>query len=463
MGKHLKRAEVLFNQGRYELAEKELRSEIAQNPQSANAHALLSMCLINQKKQPKNFIDSIQFLLEQQKLSSEELESIEYALSIDSNNAWYHYVLTMYWYRCGNLDRAKNQIEVALGLNPNSAYFHYILACILFDLGNLRYGGMSTASRGLTELFKSYFIGFYLKPVFAPLKRSLALDPNSIAALNLLTNLYVVTGKYKQALESSLTALARDPNNAMTQDLHGQILTGCGKYTEAIGYFQTALSIDPNYTQAKNNLLEAMRCNYYWIYPWINLNHGKSKVIFIALIPMMFVSVPLIRYILTGSVNTPMIPWENLGFFITFFFIVIGVPSQWIFNYFLIKDKKTKFLLTNRDAIIANYALSLSLTSLSWMYSCLSFSLDSPLRSLAMNLVGITGGILVTLFTFSAVRKVKFPILPIVYQAVVGIAGLINLILYFFKGGGMLFSLELFVILTIATPAVAIYNCQTTE
>ena len=47
MGKHFDRAEVLFDQGRYELAEKELRAEIAKNPQSADAHALLSMCLIN--------------------------------------------------------------------------------------------------------------------------------------------------------------------------------------------------------------------------------------------------------------------------------------------------------------------------------------------------------------------------------------------------------------------------------
>ena len=59
MGKHFDRAEVLFDQGRYELAEKELRAEIAKNPQSADAHALLSMCLINQKKQPRNLIERL--------------------------------------------------------------------------------------------------------------------------------------------------------------------------------------------------------------------------------------------------------------------------------------------------------------------------------------------------------------------------------------------------------------------
>ena len=463
MGKHFDRAEVLFEQGRYELAEKELRLEIAQNPQSADAHALLAVCLINQKKQSSNLIDSMQFLVEHQKSSKEEFELIQYALSVDANNHWYHYVLTMYWYRGGNLDRAKKQIEVAISLDPNSSQYFYTFACILFDIGNLKYNGMAAATRGSTELFRSYFIRSYLKPVFVPLKKSLALDPNSLASLNLITNLYVTTGRYQQAVESSQIALAKDPNNAKTQDLHGQILNGCGRYAEAIEYFQMALRIAPNYTQAKDNLLEAMRCNYYWIYPWINPNQQKGKLVFVALIPVMFVSLPLIRYIVTGSVNTTTIPWENLVFFITSFFLVIGFPSQWIFNYFIIKDKKAAFLLTNRDAIYSHYALSLAITALSWIYACLSFPLDAPLRSLAMNLVGITGGILVPTFTFSAVSEVKFPILPIIYQVLVGIAGLIILSIYFSKGERIIFSLELFGLLVLIAPIVAICNCRNIE
>jgi tetratricopeptide (TPR) repeat protein len=167
MGKHFERAEVLFEQGRYELAEKELRAEIAQNPKSADAHALLAVCLINQKKQSKNLIDSIQLLIQQQKLPKEGLESIQYALSVDANNSWYHYVLAMYWYHHGNLGRAKQQIDVAIGLDPNSAHYFYTLACILFDLGNFKYNGMVAATRGWAELFKSYLIRSYLKPVFS--------------------------------------------------------------------------------------------------------------------------------------------------------------------------------------------------------------------------------------------------------------------------------------------------------
>jgi tetratricopeptide (TPR) repeat protein len=460
MGKHFDRAEVLFGQGRYELAEKELRAEIAENPKSADAHALLSMCLGNQKKQSNNLINSIQSIAQQRKKSNEELESIEYALSLEPNNDWYHCVLAMYWYRRVNFDRAKKQIEVAISLNPNSPNYFFVLACILFDSGNLKYNGMSATSRGFTELFKSYLIRYYLKPVFIPLKRSLTLDPNYISSLNLLTEVLVITGKYEQALEGSQTALFLAPNNAKSQDLHGKILSECGKYGEAIEYFQAALKIDPNYTQAKNNLLEAMRSHYYWIYPWISINSSRGKWVFVSLIPSMVILLPLIRYIITGSVNIKT-PWENLGFVMLFFVMVISFTAQWIFNYFLIKEKKAIFLLTDRDAIISNYALSGAIAILLWMYTCL-LPMDSEFRSLAMNIVGITGGILVPPFTFSAVKEIKSHILPVAYQCVVVTFGLINLILYF-QDRETIFVLELFMLSVIATPIPAVYNCTTTN
>jgi tetratricopeptide (TPR) repeat protein len=460
MGKHFDRAEVLFGQGRYELAEKELRAEIAQNPKSADAYALLALCLIDRKKKTNNLIDSMQFLVEHQKKSKEEFELIQYALSLDANNHWYHYILAIYWYRGGDLDRAKKQIEFTISINPNSAQYFHTFACILLDIGSLKYNGMSVQCHGSIELFRSYFIRPYLKPAFVPLKKSLALDPNYLDSLNLLTNLYVTTGRYQQATESSQTALSLDPNNVKAQDLHGQILNACGKYADAIGCFQTALSINPNYTPAKNNLLEAMRSKYYRIYPWISLTHRKGKLVFASLIPMMFISLLLIRQILTGSVNIKT-PWENMGFVIICFIMVMGFPAPWIFNYFLIKDKKANFLLTERDTVVANYALSLSVTVLSWIYTCL-LPLDSPFRSLTMNLVGITGGILVPPFTFSAMKEVRLPILPFGYQVAVGILGLINLILYF-QGYGIKFLTELFGFLVFATIAPAIYNYETTE
>ena len=235
-------------------------------------------------------------------------------------------------------------------------------------------------------------------------------------------------------------------------------MTECGRYVEAIGYFGEALRINPNYTQAKNNLLEAIRSKHYWIYPWITLTNSRGRRVFVSLIPVMIISMLFIKYIITGrlNINTPL---ENLAVVPIFFQMVIGFPAPCIFNYFLIKDKKARFLLTDRDAIIANYALSLSITILLWMYTWL-LPLDSPFRSSFINLVGITGGTLVPPFTFSAVNEIKSSILPIIYQVLVGLVGLINSMLYF-QGRNTIFLVELFMLLVIATPVVAIYNCRT--
>lgn len=443
MGKHFDRAQILIAQGRYDLAEIELRKEIAENPDLDRGYGTLALCFINQRK-----------------LTAETLELINYALSLDAENDWNHYLLAIYWYYRNDFDRAIAAIQVAIELKANSAVYFYVLACILFDLGNSKYNETPPQARILTEFFKIHLMRSYLKPVFEPLQKSLTLDPNSIFSLNLLTNLFIETGRYQPAIQSSQTALSIDPNNAKAQDLHGCILIECGRYAEAIGYFGEALRINPNYTQAKNNLLEAIRSKHYWIYPWISLTNLRGRRVFVSLIPLMLISLLLIKYIITGSVNINT-PLENIVFVPVFFQMVIGFPAPCIFNYFLIKDKKARFLLTDRDAIVASYALSLGITVLLWMYTWL-LPLDSPFRSLAMNLVGITGGILVPPFTFSAVKEIQSPILPIIYQVLVGIVGLINLILCF-QSRITIVLVELFMVLVVVTPAVAIYNCREIE
>ena len=53
MGVHYERARVLSMQGRYELAERELREELAENPHYGQAHAFLGRCLAQQKRLPE--------------------------------------------------------------------------------------------------------------------------------------------------------------------------------------------------------------------------------------------------------------------------------------------------------------------------------------------------------------------------------------------------------------------------
>jgi tetratricopeptide (TPR) repeat protein len=50
MSNHFDRATILYNQGRYQLAEQEIRQELALAPHHAGAHAILGLCLAHQQQ-----------------------------------------------------------------------------------------------------------------------------------------------------------------------------------------------------------------------------------------------------------------------------------------------------------------------------------------------------------------------------------------------------------------------------
>jgi tetratricopeptide (TPR) repeat protein len=420
MGKHFDRAQILIEQNRYDLAEKELRQEIAENPDFDRGYGYLALCLINQ-----------------QQLTAETLELIEHALSLNVENDWNHCLLALYWYNKNNFNRARSTIEVAIELNPNSEYYFYILACILFDRGKSKFAIAAGATRGLAYLCESYFIRVYLKYVFAPLEKSLSLNPKYSPALNLMTNLLLTTGRTKRALVNNQTALQVDPNNAISHKWQGLILTDLGRYSDAIEHFKSALSIDPSFQEAKDGLLEAMR-SQYWIYPWISMTNWRGKLSFCLAFPIGCIAVLVVRDLATGSVNIKT-PLELVIYAIMIAVIVLSFPAQWIFNLVLQLEPKNKFLITAKDAILGNYAAGLTVTILLSIYATMCFD-NTPARTTAMMMVGIIGGMFIPTVTFLPIeRHNKSLIRSIGYQLGVGILGLINIGIYLkFNDLGML-------------------------
>ena len=50
MNQPLTRAQLLYHQSRYDLAEQEVRRVLGEMPHDAAAHALLALCLVEQEK-----------------------------------------------------------------------------------------------------------------------------------------------------------------------------------------------------------------------------------------------------------------------------------------------------------------------------------------------------------------------------------------------------------------------------
>ncbi len=429
---HFERSKVLFRQGKYDLAEREVRQEIAINPDFADAYALLGLCLINQIK----FTPDIQigevfnrFQANKQK-SLAALAAIQSAIQLDPIDARFHSILATYWYCEKNYDRAKTAIEEAIRLNPNSADHFYLLACILSDKGEQAYQIANTGSRGTLFLVERWLLKYYLKDAFPPIKKSLSIDPNYLPALNLYTILLTKTGETKAALVNSIQALLIDAGDPVAHKNHGLLLIENGKYSAAVNSFQTALQIDPNLIAAREGLLEALRSQYP-LYRYLNLNQSCGKLVFISVFPVMCIAVLVVRQLMTGSVNIKTPP-ELLVYAIGLTIIVIAFPAQWIFNYPLQFDRIGKSILSKQDLIIASSVSAITFTALFAIYASMFFN-DTPSRTLAMHLTATIGGLVVPAVNLPYLKNNPAKHLYVGGTVVIWLLGIFNLICLVFQ------------------------------
>jgi tetratricopeptide (TPR) repeat protein len=459
MGKHLDRAEILLDLDKYDLAEQELRQEIAENPDSDLAHGSLARCLINQ-----------------QQVGPETLTILEYALSLNAENDWLHYLLAIYWHIKGEFDRAQAAINVAIELDPNSERYFDILARILFDRGNDQFkthsrrilfiilvvsrGSLWPIAMGILSVCRGYWLRSYLQPVFAPLEKSLSLDPEYLSALNLHTQLLITTNRSRRALTNSLNALEIDPNHDITHKLHAQILLGLGQYATAADHFQSSLRIDPSSAEAKAGLLEATRSQYR-IYPWISITHWRGKLVLV------------IAFLFTVAICISTIWFNNEAILIILIYLIlvqaicIGLAAKVIFNLLLQFQPKHKLLIKSslsiRQVVFGNYLASLILATIGSIYLLIGLLLvinDRSVQSIILQIIGVGAGILISIATFlPVIDRHRLRSFPVFYQLIVGGLGLINLAIYSTSNHIEILD-NFFVGLVFLSPLFAVYSAR---
>jgi tetratricopeptide (TPR) repeat protein len=222
MSPHYDRALLLYQQSRYELAEQELHQELAAEPNSASAHALLALCLCGRK--------------EYQAATREAEEAIHLGPDVPFT----HYALAYTLYHRDHLDEAEAAIQEALQLAPWDADYHALLASIHFDR-RLWQAALEAAEQGL--LF----------------------DPEHIGCVNLRAMALVKLGRRAEAGATIDTALRRDPEDALTHANQGWTLLEQGQPQKAMEHFREALRLEPNLEWARQGIVEALKARH-WIY-----------------------------------------------------------------------------------------------------------------------------------------------------------------------------------------------------
>ena len=219
MGAHLTRARLLFEQGRYDLAEAELGRALAEDPEDADAHGLLALSRASAGK------------------NDEALEAAKQAVALAPDRGYFHFVLGKVHFDRDEHRPADAALREAIRLDPEEANYRWIRASILFSWEK-REEALEEADAGLR------------------------LDPE-VSGLHSLRGLILYgLDRVPEAEEAFRTALRIDPGNDMAHSGLGRIEASRGRADAAVERYREALRLDPNDAWARSGLLDALRARY---------------------------------------------------------------------------------------------------------------------------------------------------------------------------------------------------------
>ncbi len=212
----LQRASVLSRQGRHELAARELRGYVAQEPDDAAGHALLAVTLTELEEW------------------DEAEASARTAIGHDPELPLAHYALATVLLDRRRYDEAAATAREAIRLDPVDPDFHASLSAI--ELARRNWGeALEAAEEGLR------------------------FDAEHVGCNNLRAMALVRLGRKEEAGATIDGALARDPHDSHSHANMGWTLLERGQRKLAMEHFREALRLDPNNAWARSGLVEAIK------------------------------------------------------------------------------------------------------------------------------------------------------------------------------------------------------------
>lgn len=216
MNSQYSRIELLLSQGRHELAERETRQLLGQNPDDALAHSLLAICIGNDTDR-----------------QDEATREAQMAVAIEPDSSFSHYVLSQVLASANQLSEAYQSINEAISLDPYDADYFAHASMIRLQQRNWE-DALKHAEQGL------------------------AINPESNDCNNLRTIALERLGRTGDAVVSAEENLKNAPDNSYAHSAHGYALLNDGKHREAQVAFREALRLDPNNPMARSGMMDAI-------------------------------------------------------------------------------------------------------------------------------------------------------------------------------------------------------------
>lgn len=219
MSANRERAFVLFDQRRFDLAERALRQALAEDPGDPTAHALLALCLS-----------------EQERFDQAEAEA-RIAVGRGGELGLVHYALARVLYDRNRLDEAADAVREAIRRDPEAPNYFTLSGAIHYDQRRWQ-------------------------DALAAADQALELDPEHSGALNLRAMALRQLGRHAAAASTIEGALAKDPENALTHANRGWMLLRRGDTPAALESFREALRLDPTLDTARSGIVEGLKARH---------------------------------------------------------------------------------------------------------------------------------------------------------------------------------------------------------
>lgn len=220
MSEH-QRALLLFDQKRFDLAERSLRQLLSTNHGDASAHALLALCLA--------------------------------ALGTT------------------RLPEATREAEEAVRLAPDEAFPHYALAHVLTDRNDYRRADAALSEAIRLDPYDANFFALRAQlrandtkwaDALAAADEGLAIDPLHTGCTNLRVVALRQLGRGAEAAAALGSVLERAPEDAATHANQGWGYLQAGDQPQALAHFREALRLDPDMEWARAGIVEALKARH---------------------------------------------------------------------------------------------------------------------------------------------------------------------------------------------------------
>ncbi len=210
------RVQMLLSQRRYDMAERDLRAMLASEPRDAVAHALLALCILNDRER-----------------MVEATSVAEQAVGIAPDEPLAHYALAVSYLKRNRNEEAEASIQESLRLDPYDADAFAILS-------------------------QSYLSREMYRQALDAAQQGLGVDPDHLDCGNLQSISLERLGRGEEAIASASETLRRDPEDPMSHAAHGFTLLNSGRYQEAQVAFREALRLDPHNEMARGGMIHAL-------------------------------------------------------------------------------------------------------------------------------------------------------------------------------------------------------------